>query len=219
MMRVSKMGTYRCGGCDATAVLCDNVANKNAAVGLLCETCGGQVTWQDGRTLCAECGWTHAVTMGQSRERWQELSERWRKVKQQRQKEADKERRKAATREARQHLYPNWECPKCGESLWELESLSPNYRSATWKCGYCGRKEIVRKEAPSSPSGNGRAPIPKEVQREVWRRDQGRCVQCGSQENLEYDHIIPVSRGGANTARNIQLLCETCNRRKSNKIG
>lgn len=114
MMRVSKMGTYRCGGCDATAVLCDNVANKNAAVGLLCETCGGQVTWQDGRTLCAECGWTHAVTMGQSRERWQELSERWRKVKQQRQKEADKERRKAATREARQHLYPNWECPKCG---------------------------------------------------------------------------------------------------------
>jgi len=60
--------------------------------------------------------------------------------------------------------------------------------------------------------------IPKEVQREVWRRDGGRCVECGSQENLEFDHIIPISKGGSNTARNIQLLCEECNRNKSNKI-
>jgi 5-methylcytosine-specific restriction endonuclease McrA len=65
--------------------------------------------------------------------------------------------------------------------------------------------------------GPTRRPIPKAVQREVWRRDQGRCVECGSKENLEFDHIIPVSRGGANTTRNIQLMCESCNRRKSNK--
>jgi hypothetical protein len=64
-----------------------------------------------------------------------------------------------------------------------------------------------------------RRSIPKSVQREVWRRDQGRCVSCGSRENLEYDHIIPVSKGGANTVRNIQLLCEHCNRSKHNKIG
>ena len=63
-----------------------------------------------------------------------------------------------------------------------------------------------------------RIPIPIEVQREVWRRDQGRCVQCGSQLRLEFDHVIPVSRGGSNTVRNIQLLCESCNRAKSNNI-
>jgi len=34
-------------------------------------------------------------------------------------------------------------------------------------------------------------------------------------ERLEYDHIIPVSRGGSNTARNIELRCEARNRRKS----
>lgn len=61
--------------------------------------------------------------------------------------------------------------------------------------------------------------ISKNVQREVWRRDQGRCVECRSKERLEFDHIIPFSMGGSNTARNIQLLCEKCNRKKYNKIG
>ncbi len=56
--------------------------------------------------------------------------------------------------------------------------------------------------------------ISTKVQREVWRRDQGRCVMCGSRNRLEYDHIIPASKGGSNTARNIQLLCEKCNREK-----
>jgi len=65
---------------------------------------------------------------------------------------------------------------------------------------------------------SSRERIPEEVQMFVWRRDEGKCVKCGSQENLEYDHVIPVSRGGANTARNIQLLCEPCNRGKSDKI-
>lgn len=63
-----------------------------------------------------------------------------------------------------------------------------------------------------------RSYIPDSVRHEVWRRDGGRCVECGSQENLEFDHIIPVSKGGANTARNLQLLCESCNRKKSDKI-
>lgn len=61
--------------------------------------------------------------------------------------------------------------------------------------------------------------IPQDVKDAVWRRDEGKCVECGSNEDLEFDHIIPHSRGGANTYRNIQLLCEKCNRQKSAKIG
>ena len=61
--------------------------------------------------------------------------------------------------------------------------------------------------------------ITRKVRDSVWKRDGGRCVECGSNENLEYDHIIPFSKGGSNTERNIQLLCEICNRSKSNRIG
>jgi len=61
--------------------------------------------------------------------------------------------------------------------------------------------------------------ISQKVKDKVWNRDGGKCVQCGSNEDLEFDHIIPHSKGGANTYRNIQLLCEPCNRKKSAKIG
>ena len=60
--------------------------------------------------------------------------------------------------------------------------------------------------------------ISSNVKRAVWRRDQGKCICCGNNEKLEYDHIIPVSKGGSNTERNIQLLCEKCNRSKGGKI-
>ncbi|MDO8524693.1 MAG: HNH endonuclease signature motif containing protein [bacterium] len=52
----------------------------------------------------------------------------------------------------------------------------------------------------------------------VWQRDEGKCVICGNKEKIEFDHIIPVVEGGANTERNIQILCESCNRSKGKKI-
>lgn len=64
-----------------------------------------------------------------------------------------------------------------------------------------------------------REPIPQDVLDKVWNRDGGKCVKCGSQEKIEFDHIIPFSKGGSNTYRNLQILCEMCNRQKSNSIG
>lgn len=61
--------------------------------------------------------------------------------------------------------------------------------------------------------------IPTEVKKEAWQRDKGRCVLCGSNKNLHFDHDLPYSRGGTSlTAKNIRLLCAKCNLAKSNKI-
>ena len=61
--------------------------------------------------------------------------------------------------------------------------------------------------------------IPSEVKAQVWKRDKGKCVQCGSKEHLHFDHILPYSKGGTSRdVRNIQLLCAKHNLQKSDKI-
>jgi 5-methylcytosine-specific restriction endonuclease McrA len=59
-----------------------------------------------------------------------------------------------------------------------------------------------------------RDPIPRAVRLAVFERDGGRCVECGSSFEIQYDHVIPVALGGASTAANLQILCAPCNRAK-----
>lgn len=60
--------------------------------------------------------------------------------------------------------------------------------------------------------------IPQDVKNAVWQRDGGKCTQCSSTSYLEFDHIIPHTKGGANTVANVQLLCRSCNLKKSDRI-
>lgn len=61
--------------------------------------------------------------------------------------------------------------------------------------------------------------IPAAVKIEVWKRDKGSCVKCGSRENLHFDHIIPYSQGGSSKdAKNIQILCLSHNLSKRDRI-
>jgi hypothetical protein len=46
--------------------------------------------------------------------------------------------------------------------------------------------------------------IPTHVKVEVWKRDKGRCVECGSDKNLHYDHDIPLLQ------RRQQPRCREC---------
>ena len=53
--------------------------------------------------------------------------------------------------------------------------------------------------------------IPKAVRQAVLIRDNNRCVKCGNQKDLQFDHIVAVANGGSNEEANIQLLCKRCN--------
>lgn len=61
--------------------------------------------------------------------------------------------------------------------------------------------------------------IPTAVKMEVWARDKGKCIKCGSTNNLHFDHIIPYAKGGSSlVAANIQILCARHNLAKRDKI-
>lgn len=67
-------------------------------------------------------------------------------------------------------------------------------------------------------SGWTRPAITSAMKQEVWTRDGGRCVICGTDRELEYDHDVPFARGGATTVANLRLVCRYHNRSKGAKI-
>lgn len=40
------------------------------------------------------------------------------------------------------------------------------------------------------------------------------CLRCKRPKDLTIDHVLPISRGGADTSENIQPLCQSCNSAK-----
>lgn len=58
------------------------------------------------------------------------------------------------------------------------------------------------------------------IKRATYERQGHRCAMCGGEfdfKQMEGDHITPWSAGGKTTAENCQMLCKSCNRRKSNR--
>lgn len=115
-----------------------------------------------------------------------------------------------------------------GKALWTLTSSEMALNEEQLQLVFFDaidkeREKFERLKRKFSGNAGDRMPskrelIPESVRIFVWRRDEGKCVQCGSRERLEYDHVIPVCKGGSSTARNIQLLCEQCNRKKRDSI-
>jgi hypothetical protein len=95
------------------------------------------------------------------------------------------------------------------------EVADPEHAAAV----FCGALKVSRRTASVRiPAQRDNRAIPPAVKAEVWRRDCGACVECGATEYLEFDHVIPWSRGGATSVGNLQLLCRRCNLAKGARI-
>ena len=71
----------------------------------------------------------------------------------------------------------------------------------------CGFNGFVRREVPFT-------------RRNIFARDDHRCQYCGKRlpkHELTIDHVMPRSRGGADTWENLVLACVKCNVRKGNR--
>lgn len=62
------------------------------------------------------------------------------------------------------------------------------------------------------------ASVPPLNNRELFYRDHFTCLYCGHRfrpGDLTRDHVVPVSRGGADSWTNVVTACRRCNHRKS----
>lgn len=116
-----------------------------------------------------------------------------------------------------------------GWSEWELRRQEPLRRRSEEDARIAAAEEMAKEErrkarlawADAKLSGDSerRQAIPRGLRYEVFTRDHGRCVECGSTFDLQFDHIIPLAMGGATSVDNLQLLCSDCNRRKGATLG
>lgn len=114
-----------------------------------------------------------------------------------------------------------WWC--CDRFWWDDEDLSPqDVFALAYERRLRSRRRLERahavlgsRELPERPR---REPVPRELRRAVFERDAGRCVECGSRFDLQYDHVIPLALGGSGTLENLQILCAPCNGRKGASI-
>lgn len=61
--------------------------------------------------------------------------------------------------------------------------------------------------------------LSKNDAKRIWRNDikeqwNNKCAYCGSEEQLTLDHIIPQSKGGKDTTKNVVSCCHSCNHSK-----
>lgn len=82
-----------------------------------------------------------------------------------------------------------------------------------------------RKPGEDRDESSSARQIPAHVKREVWERDGGRCTfvgtdghRCTSRERIEFDHRVPVAKGGAPTVENVRLLCHAHNQYEAERL-
>ena len=103
--------------------------------------------------------------------------------------------------------------------LWELFDMSDRRDRSISRISPCGTRVTLAPTHSTSvsmspPAADQQAPlgqrntreIPQDVKIQVAARDGGRCRQCGSTQDLHFDHVIPWSKGGANTVRVIHMI-------------
>jgi hypothetical protein len=111
-------------------------------------------------------------------------------------------------------------------SFQQLEQIADNARVIAerlievgiWQRTETGIQFVNNSRLPNHAFQRGRPHIPFAVRNEVFARDGWTCNWCESPDELQIDHIIPWSKGGAHDITNFQTLCRICNRLKSDSL-
>lgn len=124
-----------------------------------------------------------------------------------------------------------WRCPTCKmempSSFFYRKARNPN--GLTSQCRRCHQECAIRSRNREAYNASKRR---HEAKRRAWAAGAGgsvsrldyklltdfmgdRCLKCGSGSNMQWDHIVPLSRGGSHSPLNLQPLCRKCNEKKN----
>ena len=95
-----------------------------------------------------------------------------------------------------------------GEALYICRQQLKNY--IRWE-EYNSKKAVKRRKANGFTSKEN-------VRKWVFTTHGEKCLKCGSKEDVQLDHIVPIHKGGENKLSNLQPLCKSCNVSKGIKI-
>ncbi|MFC2017964.1 HNH endonuclease [Chloroflexota bacterium] len=121
---------------------------------------------------------------------------------------------------------PCWEIKYCpyGELVEEFPLKTPDdrdYRSCRIFGHDCPVFSLAEPFTETKELRSISRSIPRVTQFKVLRREGRICSECGQavkDEEIEFDHIIPWSRGGSSDENNVRMLCSACNRKKGAKF-
>ena len=96
------------------------------------------------------------------------------------------------------------------------------------RCTVTLLKPFKHQNMKKTKSKRRRTNVPRGLRKEVFKRDNYTCRECGAKKGdkkadgskvvLHVDHIIPVSKGGSDMLDNLQTLCADCNLNKNDLI-
>lgn len=113
--------------------------------------------------------------------------------------------------ESRRRRNPRREASACAKA--ELRRLQRG--RASWSYPFRSRPEGPFRYEPGVRLG-----LPRAEWERLLREANGRCFYCGQEtDELEADHVIPVSRGGSSMTWNFVVACKECNRLKGARTG
>lgn len=100
-------------------------------------------------------------------------------------------------------------------------AAAPEKHRADARRWYANNKDSAKASAANSRAKRALAPgkwTAADI-RNIFALQRGHCAMCriSIRKSYHIDHIVPISKGGTNWPRNLQLLCAPCNLKKSSK--
>jgi 5-methylcytosine-specific restriction endonuclease McrA len=123
---------------------------------------------------------------------------------------------------------PHWICSTCKHTKPAREYHADDRRPNGLKsqCKRCHSETSIRTRDPdlhrkskrrheasrrASKARVGCWPLSESSLAALARIQGSRCLECAKSHDLQWDHIVPLAKGGCHALWNLQLLCRKCN--------